>query len=75
MEGEEDPQPDFSHIPTDALIVVLSHVFSPDRGAALPLSLFIERWTAVRLTCKHWDEVRVAKAWQDAAMQPDKQTA
>lgn len=50
-------------LPTDALLVVFQHLFAPDSDACssgLPLSVFNERWTAVRATCSHWQEVLLA---------------
>lgn len=59
-------------LPTDALLVVFQHLFAPDSDACssgLPLSVFIERWTAVRATCSHWQEVIDAPcAWDGRLM-------
>jgi hypothetical protein len=62
MQPEEEPAgalADYSHLPTDALGVVLQHLFAPSpvNGAALPLSEFLARWRAIRLTCRHWSSV------------------
>ncbi|GAB4816889.1 hypothetical protein N2152v2_003935 [Parachlorella kessleri] len=54
---------DYSHLPTDILRIVFGSVFGsasaePGRGG-LPWDLLAasRQWLAIRLTCKHWDEV------------------
>ena len=68
---EEPHAPDYSHLPTDALLVVFAALFSPVSPSSyfaqegLPLSTFIARWHAVGRVCKTWREVRAGlRAWE-----------
>ncbi|EFN53783.1 hypothetical protein CHLNCDRAFT_58449 [Chlorella variabilis] len=63
---EEPHAPDYSHLPTDALLVVFAALFSPVSPSSyfaqegLPLSTFIARWHAVGRVCKTWREALLA---------------